>query len=232
MINPQRPLRRVADRQVLADRVYDQLFEALMDGELEADTPISIDGVSRELDVSQTPVREALARLEATGLVRRFAHRGYRVAPIYSAEEIVKLMEARIVLEPVNALLASSHTSPEFLAELRDSITSLASSPRGPSFSAYREYWQADERFHRVIAETANNPFLLAAYSALGGQAQRFRLFSGHQVNDASQAVAEHTSILNALENGDAQGARSAMVAHLSAVQVRAIADRQRQVRT
>ena len=50
-------------------------------GAVGANAPVSIDGLAQILDVSPTPVREALARLEMTGLVRRFARRGYRVAP-------------------------------------------------------------------------------------------------------------------------------------------------------
>ncbi|MGO4492762.1 GntR family transcriptional regulator, partial [Arthrobacter sp. 2YAF22_2] len=69
---------RGVSRQVLADHVYEALLIALMDGRLEAGTPVSIDGMARELDVSPTPVREALARLESTGMVLRTALRGYR----------------------------------------------------------------------------------------------------------------------------------------------------------
>lgn len=54
-------------RQVLADHVYEALLVALMDGRLEAGTPVSIDGMARELDVSPTPVREALAGWKRPG---------------------------------------------------------------------------------------------------------------------------------------------------------------------
>ncbi|BDZ44548.1 GntR family transcriptional regulator [Naasia aerilata] len=66
-------------RQVLADLVYDELFARLMDGRYPAGAPLAIDRIAAELAVSPTPVRESLARLEATGLVTRIALKGYAV---------------------------------------------------------------------------------------------------------------------------------------------------------
>ncbi|MHC6594967.1 GntR family transcriptional regulator [Arthrobacter sp. C152] len=208
-------------RQVLADHVYEALLVALMDGRLEAGTPVSIDGMARELDVSPTPVREALARLEATGMVRRMALRGYRVAPLFSPEELSDLMDARLVIEPANAFMACKHADAGLTAKLEEAIEDLKAAPRGPSFSEFRAYWEADERFHRLIAESADNQFLLSAYNALGGQVQRFRFFGGLGVTDADFAIAEHTEILRAFEAGDADLARQKMIAHIEGVKQR-----------
>ena len=82
------PAGRPVSRQVLADHVYEELLASLMDGRLEPGTAVSIDGTARELDVSPTPVREALARLEHTGMVRRVALKGYRVAPVFTREDL------------------------------------------------------------------------------------------------------------------------------------------------
>lgn len=212
---------RGVNRQVLADHVYEALLVALMDGRLEAGTAVSIDGMARELEVSPTPVREALARLEATGMVRRTALRGYRVAPLFTPEELADLMDARLVIEPANALTACRRADKELTAQLAQSIADLKAAPRGPSFSEFRSYWEADERFHRLIAEYANNQFLLSAYNALGGQVQRFRFFGGLGVTDADFAIAEHTEILRAFEAGDPERARMAMIAHIEGVKQR-----------
>ena len=208
-------------RQVLADHVYEALLVALMDGRLEAGTPVSIDGMARELDVSPTPVREALARLEATGMVRRMALRGYRVAPLFTPEELADLMDARLVIEPANAFMACKYADQELTRQLQQAIEDLKAAPRGPSFAEFRAYWEADERFHRLIAESADNQFLLSAYNALGGQVQRFRFFGGLGVTDADFAIAEHTEILKAFEAGDAELARQKMIDHIEGVKQR-----------
>ncbi|WP_411719775.1 GntR family transcriptional regulator [Mycetocola sp.] len=219
-------IRAVASRQVLADHVYDELMVALVDGRLEADEPLNIDALARSMEISQTPIREALARLESTGLVVRAALKGYRVAPLFSVDEVRELMEARALLEPENAFRACTANSESLISELAQSIDDLRNSPKDPSTGTIKPYWEADERFHRLIAEGAENRFLLSAYTALGGHVQRFRLFGGLGVSDADHAIAEHATILDAFTAGDAAAARWQMAAHIEGVKQRAIADK------
>lgn len=209
-------------RSVLADQVYKEILARLMDGKLESGDPLSIDGTARELGVSPTPVREALARLESTGLVVRAALRGYRVAPMLSQAELMDLMAARLLLEPHNAELACTRADDAFLGALEASIDELRQAPNGPQFSDYRSYWEADERFHRLIAEHTGNKFLVAAYDSLGGHVHRFRLFGGTGVRDARSAIEEHALILDAMRRGNAGAAREAMAAHIGGVRSRA----------
>jgi DNA-binding GntR family transcriptional regulator len=212
-------------RQVLADHVYEEILESLMDGRLEPGAQVSIDGTARDLDVSPTPVREALARVEHTGLVVRVALTGYRVAPVFSRDDFANLMDARLVIEPVITQLACRRMTPELLGDLRQSIVDLKEAPRGPSFAEFRDYLDADERFHRLIAENSGNPFMLAAYEALGGQVQRFRLFGGVGITDADHAIAEHQAVFNAIELGEPEAAAAAMTEHVGRVRQRAMED-------
>lgn len=216
---------KIAPRQILADHVYDELSEWLIDGRVAAGAALNIDALAREMDVSQTPIREALARLEARGLVRRTALKGYRVAPVLTTDELVELMDARLVLEPVNAFLACNHVSDELVAALDKSIADLAAAPHGAHFADFRSYLEADERFHNLIAEAAANRFLFSAYAALGGQVQRMRLFVGLGVTDADEAVREHTRIRDAFASGNAELARTAMNEHLLGVRSRSISE-------
>jgi Transcriptional regulators len=212
-------------RQVLADSVYEALLERLFDNSVEAGSPLNIDQLARDFDVSQTPIREALARLESTGLVVRTALKGYRVAAELSPEQLADLMDARGVLEPELARRAVAHSTDEFVAALRETIEQLATAPTGPSFAEYHSYWEADERFHEMIARQADNAFLHRAFESLGGQAQRFRQFAGLGVSDAEFAIAEHQKVLDAIEAGDADDAQAAMARHIMNVRERALAD-------
>jgi DNA-binding GntR family transcriptional regulator len=212
-------------RQVLTDHVHDRLLELLMDGRYEPNAALSIDGIARELDVSATPVREALARLETTGLVVRVALRGYRVAPLLSTAELAELMDARLIIEPANALRACERATPALMEALDRSITELRTAPRGTEFASYRDYWQADMRFHELIAEAAGNRFLLMAYNCLDGSVQRFRLFTGLGVTDAEYAIEEHTAILAAFRDESPEKARQAMINHLNGVKNRGFQD-------
>jgi DNA-binding GntR family transcriptional regulator len=87
-------------------------------------------------------------------------------------------------------------------------------------------FWFADEAFHRLIAETTDNLFLISAYNTLGGHVQRFRLFAGVGVTDADSAIDEHHAILEAMIAGDKERARLLMADHIGRVKVRVQADR------
>lgn len=215
--------RRQPRRQSLADAVYEELLARLFDDSLDADAPMNIDALSRELDVSQTPIREALARLESTGLVVRTALRGYRVAPTLTPKELGDMMDARHVLEPQLARRAATNADPGFLAALEQTIDELAVAPTGPSFAEYQTYWKADERFHDLIAQRGDNVFLYRAFQSLGGQAQRFRLFGGHGVSDAESAISEHRAVLAAISDRDAARAEAAMARHVVNVKSRVL---------
>lgn len=213
--------RRPSERQPLADKMYDLLLDQFMDGVYSPGQVLNIGALTRELDVSQTPLREALARLEHTGLVRRQALKGYRVAPLFSETELVKLMDARLVLEPAMTYEAGRRTTPEFLQLLRDSIDDLKRSG-----DSVRAYWMADEQFHMLIARQADNPFLETAYRSLGGHVQRFRLFTELGSSDAEPPVREHGAVLEALAAGDADLAAKKMREHIENARTRSLSDR------
>ncbi len=208
-------------RSSLADGVYEELLARLFNDSLPPGTPLNIDALARDLDVSQTPIREALARLEATGLVTRAALRGYRAAPMLSAKELDDLMYTRSVIEPANARLAAEHADDGFFQAIDESIHALSTAPKGPTFAEYHSYWKADEQFHDLIARHANNAFLYRAFESLGGQAQRFRMFGGLGVSDADHAIAEHKAVREALATGDPDKAGAAMMQHIQNVRAR-----------
>lgn len=219
------PHTQLPARKVLADSVYEALVARLFDHSVEAGSALNIDQLARDFDVSQTPIREALARLEATGLVVRTALKGYRVAPMLTPDQLADLMDARRVLEPELARRAADKTTPDFITALHVTIEQLSESPTGPSFADYHTYWEADEQFHDLIAQQASNVFLYRAFESLGGQAQRFRQFGGLGVSDAEFAIAEHREILSALEASDSAAAYAAMMQHLVNVRTRAVRD-------
>ncbi|WEK61037.1 MAG: GntR family transcriptional regulator [Candidatus Microbacterium colombiense] len=221
---PARP-ERISPRLVVDD-VHDQLLRLIIDGHLPADSPLSIDALAREFGVSSSPVREALTRLEGTGLVQRLALRGYRVAPALTAAELADLIDARLLLEPAVAATAARRAArDELIDELDASVIALETAPLGEEFDSFRAYYEADREFHRAIVAGTQNRFLLHAYDALGSHVQRFRLFSGRGVTDAADTVAEHRAIALAIASGDADAAEDAMHAHLSGVRERALAE-------
>nr|WP_217901731.1 MULTISPECIES: GntR family transcriptional regulator [unclassified Rhodococcus (in: high G+C Gram-positive bacteria)] len=208
----------------LADVVHQSLLTQFADGTRQPGEVLNIAVLSRELNVSQTPIREALARLEFTGLVERKALKGYSVAPLFGEKDLIDLMAARTVIEPALTLTAGERVSEDFLTELRSTIDQLHSVATS-SDDGLSKFRQADERFHRLIAEQADNAFLSAAYAALGGQIQRFRLFARLGAADAQFAVREHEAIYSALAQHEPERASTLMVEHLQSACRRALED-------
>lgn len=204
-------------KRPIADQMYDVLLQQFMSGDRGAGQSLNIGALSRELDVSQTPLREALARLEHTGLVEREALRGYRVAPMMTRLEVQQLMQARLVLEPALAEQAALRKTDEFISALRETVDEFHESATLADVAAegFNQYWRSDDRFHMLIAAQAGNPFLAMAYTALGGQIQRFRLFSKLGRTGATFAAPEHSSILDAIAAGDGAAAAAAMREHV-----------------
>lgn len=213
-------------RNTLVDQVYERLMELLLDGTLRSGDPISIDGTARHLGVSPTPVREALARLESTGNVIRVAMRGYRVPEVPSYKEMADIMDARLLIEPRLAELACARVDVALLEALEEAIDEQERAPHTSDAAAITKYHRPDERFHRLIAEHANNDALLRAYDALGGHGQRFRLFVGVGVQDSESAIAEHRELLEALKRGYGPEVYRIMHAHISGVKARSLAER------
>jgi len=207
-------------RRSLLDDVHDRLAAHLADPDLVPGAPLRIDHLARQWGVSQTPVREALARAEASGLVRREAHRGYRVAERLPAAEFERLMEMRLLVEPWCAARACERADDDDRAALRAAHEAMSAAPTGRDF---RAYLRADIAFHEAVAAAAGNRFVAAALAQADAHAHRFRRF-GAGVDDAEGALAEHAAVLDAVLARDPDRAEAAMRAHLLGVTRRSLA--------
>lgn len=209
-------------RSVLMDEAYQALLALIMDEGLAPGTALRVETIAREWNVSATPLREALAKLENTGLVVRIPLKGYTVAPMLTEAEFSQLMAARLLIEPFNARHACE-TDPTGAAEsLREWHSRMESASAQRDADDFRAYLEADSAFHDVIAEKCGNRFLREAIDPLGAHVQRFRRFQGSRVTDAEVALAEHRGILNAFEAGEPDRCETAMRDHLRGVAARA----------
>ena len=146
-------------------------------------------------------------------MVRRTALKGYRVAPVFTPDDLAELMDARLVIEPANARLACSRRRRGSPSWRKRSPTSRPR-PGARHSPNSAPTWKLTRRFHRLIAEQTGNQFMVAAYAALGGQVQRFRLFGGVGVTDA-ETPSPNTSLLDALADGRPGDCAAAMAEHV-----------------
>jgi DNA-binding GntR family transcriptional regulator len=222
-----------SDRLVLSDRVYEALIDLLISGRVEPGQALRIEHLASLLNVSPTPVREALARIETTGLVTRVAQKGYRVAPLLAEAQMSELVDARELLE-LGAMELISGDLDDLVRRLEAAqekhaaaAQRLAQVPAGdPSVTArQREYFEADWSFHLAILHRSSNRYVVQMAEGLGGHLHRRRQGVVVGVNDSQLAVREHAAILAAFQQGDLPGAIAAMRTHMDQIRRRSLKD-------
>lgn len=205
---------RSLTRVGLADQVRARLLQRIMDGELEPGARLNIDALAREMGVSSSPLREALAALAARGLVRNEAFLGFSVAPMPDRDFLHDMFDTRLRIEPWLAARATTRIGPAQLGRLRAALTAMAPEARSGPWQRHHAHAAADEDFHDTIAEASGNAPARRALAALNAQIHASRLYLASQTG-AERTAAEHQRLLAALEARDPAAAETAMIAHL-----------------
>jgi DNA-binding GntR family transcriptional regulator len=208
----------IPPHQSLSDTVLLAIRESILDRHLVSGERVSIDDLAKELEVSPTPVREALAALESEGLVLRVPHKGYTVAPTLTDTSLDQLYEVRLIIEPCAASLAALGASPEQMVEIlgasafmNEARERMMLDPGGRA--VLTAYALGDRRFHEAIAVASGNPLLADMMVRLRPHPRIYRFYFSGGV--AEEAIVEHDRILQAIENGLPNDARNAMIDHL-----------------
>jgi DNA-binding GntR family transcriptional regulator len=176
------------------DRVYAILREQILAGELEPESRLHQEGISAELGVSRTPVREAIARLAAEGLVELLANRGARVAAIGKGDMEAAYV-ARLGVEPLAARLAAERQGGT--RGLRKAMTPTRKGPK----AAYA----ASRAFHLELAAASGNRFLVDFAESLWAGRLGLHVYAQQMTPEQfAKDAAEHEQILAAIEAGDA----------------------------
>lgn len=198
-------------RKMLGDEIYSVLQQAIMDGTIPPDARVNAGELARRFDVSPTPIREALARLESDGLVEKHPLKGYRTTDLLARQELVDLFELRLLLEPGTAARAAERRSAADAAELSAEIDLARIAVGQPD--AYAVLSQHDVRMHDQVFRAARNETVRLAYARTHCHLHTFRLaYTGSYVADT---VAEHAAIVDAIVAGHAELAESAMRSHI-----------------
>ncbi len=201
---------------MLADDVFEALTAMVMDHVVAPGERMSIDGLATRLGVSPTPVREALARLEALGLARKEPLRGYRATPLLSRSDLDDLFELRLLVEPWAAGRAARAARGDdgAAAALSRLLAEMTEAPP-EGYDRYRALTEHDRHFHDAVLSLAGNHHAREALARTHCHLHIFRLYYVQQIG--STALAEHTDIAEAVRAGDVRAAQHAMRAHLLA---------------
>lgn len=230
-----KPLRSL--RTVLSDETYSQVREMLLTHEIAPGERINIDALARDLDVSQTPVREALARLESDDLVSKEPLRGYQATDLLTMSQIQDLFQFRGLIEPWAATQAARRIDDEGRQRIRQELLRGKSAENLDIDEAYAAMSEHDARFHALIAELSGSEFVRDAYVRTHCHLHLFRLYTVlktrleeprkdaavvgklfdlyYKPTSGFLAFTEHEAIAQAVMSGDEANASQLMLQHI-----------------
>jgi len=200
----------------LADRVFEQLRRAIVEGEIAPGSKISEPEMAARFGISRGPLREAMRQLESTNLVERRPNLGARVVTLTS-ERLIEIYVVREALEGMAARLAAEHMADEAIEELKD----LLARHRREVAS---EYWQAyfqkegDMDFHyRIVHGSGNQRLIGILCDDLYHLTRMYRCKFGMGSDRARDALKEHALIVDAIAERDGELAELLMRRHIRA---------------
>ena len=195
----------------LSDQIANRLRDMIIQNELAPGDRIRERDVCEELQVSRTPLREALHKLASEGLIELVPNRG-AVITRPSAEEIADMLQVLGVLEAFAGERVCTYVSAEEMAEIKAlQFEMLAAFARQDRL----KYFKLNQKIHLAIVKAARSDTLLALHSRLNARLYRIRYQSNLKNETWGSAVAEHDHIFEALENRDAEKLSMLLRQHL-----------------
>lgn len=197
------------------DYAYRELRRRIFGGDLEAGHPIPQARLAEEIGVSTTPLREAIKRLAADGLVELTAHRDARVTPLTSAEAS-QLYEVRESLDPLAAGLAAQRRTDADLVAVDAALAALEPIRDQQDLDGM----EAHRAFHRAVYTAAHNPVLASTLERLWDKADLYRAVSLRDrpptATHRARVAREHRDLAAAVRAGDGAAASEVMARHVA----------------
>lgn len=203
----------LGSRGASADAVFATLREAILSRMLLPGQHFAEEDFASAFGVSRTPVREAILRIEAEGLVERLSRRGLVVSDI-SPTEILEIYEVRIVLDGLAAQLAAELITPPEMAHLKWINERMRAAGEAEDFQAMADL---NLEFHARMAVASGNSFLQRQINEVHARVRRFKDSTFAHPHRWQVAVEEHDTLLTRIEEGDTDGAQGAAKEHMTA---------------
>jgi DNA-binding GntR family transcriptional regulator len=197
-------------RRTLADQVYEIVRSQILSMELPPGTRLKDSELAETLGISNTPVREALRRLEEAELVETEPRRGAFVKRL-SLREVEGLYEVRTALEVLAVRLAAMRADEVLLGKIEEAARLHVSAVQRGAVDEFLEY---DRRFHGLIAEGAGNPILAHMLISLADRIHIVRRMDLGRRQDETSGQ-EHHEVAKALLERDGEGAARLMEHHI-----------------
>jgi DNA-binding GntR family transcriptional regulator len=200
------PLGAMPDRKSLGDHVFENLRQAIIRGDVAPGDRLVESRIAGVLDISRTPVREAIHKLEREGLLRKLPHGGFTVVHL-SREDIEETFGIRCVLESYAARLAALNHREEDL--IRQFQACLAK-------GRLEELPRINTEFHNLFYALSNSPKLIKLINDLRDQIFRFRRILLKMDNMAKTSNEDHRNMLEAIRQRNADRVEKLVKEHIA----------------
>jgi DNA-binding GntR family transcriptional regulator len=205
-------LRPIERPESLTERAVKRLREAIVSGDFELGQPLSERQLAQMLEISKTPVREALAQLRREGLVRILPQRGASVFTL-SQQEVVEICELRQALEAA-ALKAAMERNPRRFAEAL--ATSVQRMTKARARHDIKAYLTEDTAFHLAFFAHCGNALMAHNYDLFVGKIAALRTHLAHKPQHTELSFREHESMRDAVARGDGAEALAILDVHIA----------------
>jgi DNA-binding GntR family transcriptional regulator len=202
---------RTLSRTFLVESAYEAILENILSGALPSGTTVSEVSLARGLNVSRTPVHQALARLAKEGLIEHQSGRKPRVVR-FGREDVIEIYDMRLLLETAATQRAAKRLDPRVLADLTREADLLAAASDLPEWT--RQALDFDVRFHDALAAASGNRRLRQEIAKVRLLVRAFCRMTGSAEN-LREALAEHQQVLKALAERHPASAGQAMARHV-----------------
>lgn len=214
-INEKKLIQLKKERGVAGEYVYDIIKGMILGWDLAPGQKININSLSKEINISPIPLREALSRLHSEKLVGFEPNKGYRVSDILDDKSMSDLLEARLLIELYAIRTVIQFNRLYILEELRE-LNEQLSSPKESVFQEeFLEFSNLDRAFHLTIIRAADNPFLLEAYEGMHIHFHQARFYHIRGGIDRHEGVEEHLEIIESIQTRDVYRAELAVTNHI-----------------
>jgi DNA-binding GntR family transcriptional regulator len=198
-------------RASLHEHVATRLRQMLVEGRIAPGAKLNERELCEVLDVSRTPLREAIKSLAAEGLVELVPNRG-AIALALSEDDVRHTFEVMGGLEALSGELAAQRITDAELAEIRAMHYEMLAAYTRRDLSAY---YGLNARIHRAINAAARNPVLTATYDRVNARLQALRFRSNQDGAKWKSAMNEHEQMIEALGRRDGAALRAVLATHL-----------------
>jgi DNA-binding GntR family transcriptional regulator len=194
----------------LAIDVYEQILSAIINGQVTPGERLIQEQIAAEINVSRTPVREALLRLEQEGILEQTSRKGFSIRNI-ADQEVHAIYGAREAIEGYAAYLVAGDGGAEKLAKIRSSVDA----EQAPGERSLEEEFTLNRTIHRVIVEQTGNPVLLDMFDNIWNRGLSLWLFAATRAGHAKPDPDAHLDLYQAIADGNPAAAHAAMIGHV-----------------